>query len=63
MAQQPIFSDHLPVTYDLGAHLLIVEGEQAIIVEKGDAETTIQELHLDREELYKLLITLQILFA
>jgi hypothetical protein len=67
MAQHPFFSDHhshaLPVTYDLGVHLLIIEDEQAIITEKGDPETITQELHLDREELYKLLVTLQALFA
>lgn len=64
---QPCFSNHrpgsIPLIYDLGAHMLTIEDQGGTLTEKGDAETVIQEVRLDSEEMYKLLVTLQALFA
>ena len=50
------------LSYDLGEHTLIIEDQKVTLAEKGDAETPVQELSLDGEEAYKLLVTLQMLF-
>jgi hypothetical protein len=63
---QPFFSNHrpagIPLAYDLGEHTLTIQDESVILADKIGADTTMQEICLDSEELYKLLVTLQTLF-
>jgi hypothetical protein len=64
---QPFFSNHrpagIPLAYDLGEHTLTIEDGSVVIADKVGTDTTMQEICLDGEEMYKLLVTLQALFA
>jgi hypothetical protein len=50
-------------TYDLGSHTLEILPDQSILIaDHGNADTASIALHLDGDEAYKLLVTLQALF-
>jgi hypothetical protein len=64
---QSLFSNHrpagIPLTYDLGEHLLTIQDETISLADKVNADATMQEIYLDEQEAYRLLVTLQALFA
>jgi hypothetical protein len=48
--------------YDLGEHTLTIEDESVTLAEKVGGNCTTQEICLDEQEAYRLLIPLQALF-
>ena len=65
MPTQP-FSTSLPVppyTLDLGEHELTIESNGMVFADKVNGTTTMQEIRLSDEEMYRLHVTLQLFFA
>jgi len=65
MAVQP-FSSHLPAppyTLDLGEHTLTINSDGLTIAKNADSTSDTQQVQLDDIEMYRLHVTLQLLYA